>query len=177
MSAIDLVILGRLMEGPKSAYEMKKELEAQNIRNWVKIGIPTIYQNLIKLHKKGLLGAKTIKEGEMPEKTIYTINESGQQLFLQLMEQYSSEISSIYFEFCSFVNYLDKVEPSKGLAMLTNLQEQFLKRKLHLDQEVQKKAFLPVHSLSIIKLYQGLFTFLADWAGELRDNYSKSIKA
>lgn len=171
-----MVILGHLLEGPKSAYEMKKDLEAQNIRNWVKIGIPTIYQNLVKLHQKGFLDAKAVKEGEMPEKTIYTINESGQQLFLQLMEQYSTEISSIYFEFCSFINHLDKVEPSKGLAMLTNLQKQFFKKKLHLDQEVQKKAFLPVHALSIIKLYQGLFTFLSNWVEELREEYSKTSK-
>jgi DNA-binding PadR family transcriptional regulator len=48
MSAIDLVILGHLINNPQSAYDMKKELESKNIKNWVKIGIPTIYQNLIK---------------------------------------------------------------------------------------------------------------------------------
>lgn len=176
MSAIDLVILGRLIDGPKSAYEMKKELETQNIRNWVKIGIPTVYQNLIKLHQKGFLDARVVKEGEMPEKTIYAINEDGRKFFLQLMEQYSSEVNSIYFEFCSFVDNLGKVDRSKALTMLANLREQFFKRKLHLDQVVQKKASLPVHALSIIKLYQGLFTFLVDWAEELYETYSKDAK-
>jgi Predicted transcriptional regulators len=176
MSAIDLIILGRLIDGPKSAYEMKKELEAQNIRNWVKIGIPTVYQNLIKLHQKGYLDAKTIKEGEMPEKTIYTINMDGLTHFQQLMKKYSSEIDHIYFEFCSFVDNLDKVDHNTGMAMLASLQEQFDIRKLHLEKETVKKSYLPVHSLAIIKLYQGLFTFLSDWARELSEEYSKDSR-
>jgi DNA-binding PadR family transcriptional regulator len=165
-----------LIEGPKSAYEMKKQLEAQNIRNWVKIGIPTVYQNLIKLHQKGLLDAETVKEGEMPEKTIYTINAKGMEYFYQLMNQYSGKTDQIYFEFCSFVDNLDKVDDATGLIMVANLQEQFNSKKLHLAKEVLKKEHLPVNSLAIIKLYAGLFTFLADWAEDLREEYAKGTK-
>jgi DNA-binding PadR family transcriptional regulator len=174
MSAIDLVILGHLINSPKSAYEMKKELESKNLKNWVKIGIPTIYQNLIKLYQKGFLDAKIVKESEMPEKTIYTINENGLNHFQSLMEQYSGEINHIYFDFCSFVENLDKVDRDTGLSMLNNLQEQFNKKRIRLEQEIQlKKSHLPSHALAIIKLYQGLFTFLSDWAAELREEYSK----
>ncbi|HBE78719.1 MAG TPA: PadR family transcriptional regulator [Firmicutes bacterium] len=173
MSAIDLVILGNLQNGPQSAYEMKKELESQNIRNWVKIGIPTVYQNMIKLHRNGFLDAKAVKEGEMPEKTVYTINQKGIFRFQELMEKYSTEINSIYFDFCSFVANLDHVDKAEGLEMIANLQQQFHHKKVLLEQEVQKKNNLPVHTLSLIQLYRGLFTYLDDWSGELRKNYQE----
>jgi len=173
MSAIDLVILGRLINGPKSAYDLKKELESQNIRNWVKISIPAIYQNVIKLHQKGLLEARTEKAGEMPEKTIYTINDAGIGHFHSLMNRYSQEVNSIYFDFSAFIENLDKIDRDTGFAMIQSLQEQFFKKRQHLKKEMERRSYLPVHSFAIMKLYYGMFKFLHEWAEELAGEYAK----
>jgi DNA-binding PadR family transcriptional regulator len=173
MSAIDLMLLGQLIKDSKSAYEIMKELESANIREWVKIGSPTIYQNLIKLHKKGYLDAKTAKTGEMPEKTIYTINDKGLNLFHELMQKYSQEVNNVYFDFCAFIANLDKIDRKKGLQMIVNLQEQFNDRKIHLNEEASKRSYLPFHALSLINLYEKLFSLLCDWAEDLRNEYQK----
>jgi hypothetical protein len=89
------------------------------------------------------------------------------------MKKYSKEINSIYFDFCSFVVNLALVDKAAGLQMIENLQQQFHQKKIQLEQEVKKKSHLPVNALSLIQLYQGLFTFLYDWPGELRKNYQE----
>jgi DNA-binding PadR family transcriptional regulator len=175
MSTIDLVILGHLINNPQSAYEMKKSLESENIQDWVKIGMPTIYQNLIKLNQKGFLDAKVVKEGEMPEKTIYSINEHGLKQFQSLMRKYSEEVNNNYFDFCSFVVNLDKVDPGVGLEMLRNLQDQFHTIQRHLSEEIAQRDRLPFQQLSIMKLYHGLYTFLCDWSEDLQQELGEMV--
>jgi DNA-binding PadR family transcriptional regulator len=88
MSTVDLMLLGALMEKPMNAYEMKKTMEFRNIRTWVKLSTPSIYKNLLSLKKKGYLDSKTVKESEMPEKTIYSINEKGRLYFIKLLHHF-----------------------------------------------------------------------------------------
>lgn len=173
MTAIDLVILGHLMNEPKSAYEMKKDLEFQNIKDWVKIGISTIFQNLIKLYKKGFLDAKKVKESEMPEKTIYSINEKGREQFHILMKKYSREVNGIYFDFSAVVVNLDKVDRNTALKMINSLQEQFILKQSQAHELIEMKSPLPVHAICLIQLYEGLFSYLRDWSENLRKAYTK----
>jgi DNA-binding PadR family transcriptional regulator len=173
MSAIDLMLLGHLFKESKNAYEIKKVLELSNIKEWVKIGDPTIYQNLVKLHKKGYLDAKITKDSEMPEKTVYTINKMGKDLFHDLMHKYSREVHNIYFDFSAFIVNLDKVDRKTGLRMISDLQKQFYDRKLHLKEESQKRNHLPFRALSLINLYEKLFSLLYEWIEDFRNEYQK----
>ena len=84
MSTVDLMLLGVLTKKPMNAYEMKKEMEIRNIQYWIKISSPSIYKNLVKLYKQGYIDGKTVRDGEMPEKTIYSINEKGREYFMHV---------------------------------------------------------------------------------------------
>jgi DNA-binding PadR family transcriptional regulator len=173
VTAIDLVILGQLMNASKSAYEMKKDLESQNIKDWVKIGTSTIFQNLVKLYKKGFLDAKKVKESEMPEKTVYSINEKGREQFHILMRKFSAELRGIYFDFSAVVVNLDKIDRNEALEMAGCLGEQFLLKRSQAQELIETKSPLPVHALCLIQLYEGLYNYLCDWSEKLRKAYTK----
>jgi len=173
MSAIDLMLLGHLFKESKSAYEIKKILDSSNIREWIKIGSPTIFQNLVKLHQKGYLDARITKKGEMPEKTVYTLNKKGKELFHDLMQKYSREVNNIYFDFSAFIVNLDKIDRKAGLRLIADLQKQFKDRKEHLKDEAQKRNHLPFRAISLINLYEKLFSLLYEWIDDFRNEYQK----
>ncbi|MDP4094514.1 MAG: PadR family transcriptional regulator [Bacillota bacterium] len=173
MSTVDLMLLGHLMKAPMNAYEMKKNLEFANISRWVKISTPSVYKNLVKLNEKGFLDSKTVKEGEMPEKTVYTINEKGKEYFRKLMQRYSESVGNIYFDFNAVIANLDKVDKDTGLQMLNKLQEQFFILQKIMERNVESKQDIPYIGMSIIKLYEGLFNLLYNWSDDLKKEYSK----
>ena len=72
-TSIEIMILGALIERPMSAYEMDKTLEERNVRRWIRISSPSVYRNVIRLCDEGYADGVVVKEGEMPEKTVYTI--------------------------------------------------------------------------------------------------------
>ena len=58
MSAIDLILLGSLYQGKKSAYDLQKQVEARNLSRWVKIGSYTVYKKVVQYEKKGYVSSE-----------------------------------------------------------------------------------------------------------------------
>ena len=85
--SIEIMILGALIERPMSAYEMDKTLEERNVRRWIRISSPSVYRNVIRLCDEGYADGTVVKEGEMPEKTVYTITDKGRERFAELMDE------------------------------------------------------------------------------------------
>lgn len=81
MAAIDLIVLGMIKQQPQSAYELQKNVEYRNISRWVKISTPSIYKKVIQLEEKGYLEAELVREGNMPEKSVYRITPEGEHFF------------------------------------------------------------------------------------------------
>lgn len=174
MSTVDLMLLGALMEKPMNAYEMKKNMEARNIKAWVKISSPSIYKNLVALNRKGYLDDEIVKEGEMPEKTIYSINEKGRNYFLSMMDKYSNEPERIYIDFVAFVANLRNVDPKMGLEMIQNLRSNLSKEREYIQFNIEaKKEFVPFCAISILELYDKMYSLFSEWAGEIADDFAQ----
>jgi len=174
MSTVDLMLLGALMDKPMNAYEMKKKMEGRNMQAWVKISSPSIYKNLVALNKKGYLDDKVVKEGEMPEKTIYSLNEKGRNYFLSMMDKYSKEPEKIYIDFVAFVANLRNVEPEMGLEMMQNLQSNLSKEREHIQYNIEmKKEFVPFYAISILELYDKMYSLFSEWSGEIAKEFAE----
>lgn len=174
MSTVDLTLLGALMEKPLNAYEMKKIIESRNIERWIKISTPSVYKNLVKLYKKGYLDGEVVKEGEMPEKTIYTINEKGREYFLELMSKYSTDPGNVYVDFSAFVANLHNVDKETGLKMVEDMQEKFRTKIHYLDMALEQKINLPSHARSLIEVYHQMFTLFLNWSEDMKNKYKHS---
>jgi DNA-binding PadR family transcriptional regulator len=77
MNKNDLVILGLLSEKPKHGYEIIQDIKARGFEHWANINVASIYNHLGMLEEEGAIIAAVEKVGNMPERKVYTITESG----------------------------------------------------------------------------------------------------
>ena len=171
MSSIDLVILGFLKRKSMSAYEFTKFVEFIRMKKWMKIGSPTIYQNLKKLAAHNYLSTETVKEGNMPEKAIYSITASGKEYFLELMEHFSKNPGKIYFDFNAFIINLHLVDKDVGLEMLNNLRQYFCKAQADLEHDMAELQNASLGGKAIMKQYHIVFSGMLQWIEELIQEY------
>jgi DNA-binding PadR family transcriptional regulator len=164
MSTVDLMLLGVLIKKPMNAYEIKKKMELRNIQKWVRISSPSVYKNLIKLHQSGYIDGETVREGEMPEKTVYTINDKGRAYFIELMHCYSQDAVKVYIDFCTFISNIDCVSPSEGLGMIQNLRERLVEEQTAIAAHRQRNENIPYSSAAIIDLYAQMYDLFQHWA-------------
>lgn len=174
MSQIDLIILGYLQHNEKSAYEMVREFETWHLHYWLKISNPAIYKNIVKLYKNGYLNSRTVKEGEMPEKTIYSINEKGFSYFNELMEYSSHNMGRIYFDFNAFLSNIEKVSLEKRTELLLNFKKSVdeAKTKMNFNYDKQQKiAGRPDAAFLLLDLYKDLYDILENWSSKVLKHY------
>ena len=173
MSAVNLVILGILKKQSMNAYEMNKHIAYIRLKNWMKIGTPTIYQNLKKLAENGYLSARTVKSGNMPEKVIYTLTDAGNIYFRELMVRFSQTPSPIFFDFNAFLINLDLVDKSSGIAMLKDMRQYFQSSHANLKKDKETIKDPLIGGNAIIEQYDRLFTTMIDWSDNLIAVYEK----
>lgn len=173
MSTVNLLIMGLLLDRPQSAYDIAQVVETQIVGRLVKISTPAIYKNIKQLQKAGFLEVEKVRSGEMPEKKIYTVTESGRAYFLALMEYFSKEFSNVYFDFNAFLINLDKVTKNQGLKMLEELRDQFYEMKSWIvrhEQEARAKNIF-FAGRAIIKQYRMMAYMLIAWVEEVIEEY------
>lgn len=133
LSSINLIILGYLQHKEKSAYEMVKDFDKWNLTKWLKISNPSIYKNIIKLCDNGYLNSRIVKEGEMPEKTLYSMNEKGNAYFNELMEESSKNIGNVYLEFNAFLVNIENLPKEKRREYLENFKNKAEERSAFVE--------------------------------------------
>ncbi len=173
MSSANLIVLGLLLDKPMSAYKIAQIIENQVIGQMVKISSPTVYKNIKLLEKEGYLSMERVKEGEMPEKKVYTVTEEGKGYFFTLMEHYSRHFERPVYEYDAFLVNLDKVDKATGLKQLQNMREHFYVTKQWIYQhyeEAQKSAVF-FAGKAIIKRYKMMFAMLTEWIDDTIDEY------
>lgn len=171
MSTINLFLLGFVLEKSRSAYELATFVEDHSIPRMIKISAPAVYKNLVKLSQEGYLDTLKVKEGEMPEKTIYSITGKGVELFYQLLEEYSRKQVKFHFDFNAVIISLDKVDKSKAQCYLQNLLEEFHLRKKLI--EINREAFkdIPVEGRAIIRQFNMINNTLIEWLEVFMQEY------
>ncbi|AGX43135.1 putative transcriptional regulator [Clostridium saccharobutylicum DSM 13864] len=175
LSSINLIILGYLHNKEKSAYEMVKEFDIWNLTKWLKISNPSIYKNIIKLCDNGYLNSRTVKEGEMPEKTLYSLNEKGNLYFNELMEESSKHIGNIYLEFNAFLVNIENLPEEKRKEYLKNFKEKAEERRAFVDSVYSNEKQRNERSGSeflILDLYNEFYSVLQKWSEKVFDYYN-----
>ena len=172
MSTIDLIILGIISEHPMNAYELTRYIEEKSINKLLKISNPSIYKSSKRLYKSGYFKGKTIRDGELPEKVVYSINKKGKDYFYKLMKQYSSEIKPFYLECNTFLWNIGKLKKEEGMNMLKNLQNSLLLFKDWIIKHEQENLLnAPFASRMIIKQYRMILFTLVQWIEETIQEY------
>lgn len=175
MSTIDLMLLGILVQKPMNAYEVKKEMETRSIQNWIKISSPSIYKNFLKLYKEGYIDGKVVREGEMPEKTIYSINDKGRRYFTHLMQQYSENPGKVYLDFCAFIANLQNMDPETGITMIGRLRESLAVKRDSVKDQLTAEHKDSFYATAVIELYSQMYELFCSWIEKFRKEYMKKM--
>lgn len=79
MTPIQVLVLGIVAQKPCGPYEMLKILDQVNVRRWYSVSNPSIYLTVRKLEAQGLLEGVAVREGNNPEKTVYSVTGAGEK--------------------------------------------------------------------------------------------------
>ena len=176
MSTIELIILGILQKKPMNAYELANFIDERQVGRMLKISTPAIYKTCKRLYKANYLDGETIREGENPEKVVYSVNPNGKKHFFSLMEHFSGTLQPFYMDFNAFLWNIDLLKPKKAIEMLENLKAQLIQLKQWViphENEAQAESFAV---RMIIKQYRMVLFTLVDWIEETIDGYKKEVK-
>ena len=114
---IEMMLLGFLMDGEKTGYEIKKYME-NSTHYFFNTGFSSIYPKFRKLEKQGLvLVREKIENGKL--KKAYTLTDKGRQTFLEWLAV-KPKIGRIRDEALLKVFFFDYLEPDKVAEQLDN---------------------------------------------------------
>lgn len=163
MSAIDLILLGSLCQKPQSAYRLQKQVEARNLKRWVKIGSFTVYKKVIQYEKKGYVSSETIKNGNMPEKTVYSITPEGRCAFKEYMYKFASEETRIFLDFNAVIINLALLDKNEARECLSGIRESIQNTKQQIEESIQEHKDIPFYGQAILEQQFMLLETLEKW--------------
>jgi len=174
MSTIDLIILGILQEKSMNAYELARYIDEKQVYRLLKISQPAVYKNCKKLFQEDYLEGEKIREGENPEKVMFTVNEKGHAYFNELMIHFSSHVQPLYLDFNVFIWNIQKLPPKKALEMFTTLGGELKRLKnwiIQHEKEISDSAPFPVRQ--IVKQGRMMYVALDQWAEEAFEEFKQ----
>lgn len=121
---VPFYILGLLIRyGAQSGYSLKQIIE-KDISDFAHIKLSNIYYHLEKLFDKGYVTMEIDKDGNRPEKQVYTITESGKKYFNILMEKQLNEKFILEFSLDGVLYFKDMIEEDVFIKSLENSREE-----------------------------------------------------
>ena len=172
MATIDLIVLGILKKESLSAYDIQKIVEYRNISKWVKISTPSIYKKVIQLEKKGYMKGDVVKEGNMAEKTVYSLTEAGEKQFEKLMLEIASKPVRIFLDFNAVIVNLDSLPKEKQKSCLTEIENNMETLKGYIEENISLKEHLPEipkTGMAVLEQQLILAQALETWTEELKE--------
>lgn len=172
MATIDLIVLGIFKKESLSAYDIQKIVEYRNISKWVKISTPSIYKKVIQLEKKGYMKGDVVKEGNMAEKTVYSLTEAGEKQFEKLMLEIASKPVRIFLDFNAVIVNLDSLPKEKQKSCLTEIENNMETLKGYIEENISLKEHLPEipkTGMAVLEQQLILAQALETWIEELKE--------
>lgn len=174
MATIDLIVLGMLKKQSLSAYDIQKLVEYRNISKWVKISTPSIYKKVIQLEEKGLLQSVSVRENNMPEKAVYSLTDSGEEEFVRLMGELSTQPIRMFLDFNAVIVNLDSVPLDMQKACIANIEKNIQDLKVYLEENLREKENapeVPEIGMAVLRQQYVLAETIETWIVELKKRF------
>jgi DNA-binding PadR family transcriptional regulator len=118
LSKTALLILGIIANEPINPYAISKLVNFKRTNIRIKVPTQTVYGIINMLKKRGLISGKWVKNGNMPDKTIYSITPKGEKLIKRNLVYWLANPQEILTELLLsiiLIGYLDKETALKSL--------------------------------------------------------------
>lgn len=149
------MLLGLISHQPLNAYEIVKTLDYMNIKYWFNIGTSTVYATIKTLEKKQYITGRLQKDGNMPDKTVYSITEQGTAVFLDTLRtsflkfDYDTNIFSIT---AFFLDCLPLEEQKVLLEKRIHILHEYLSGIQNQDTKEWEKQVNPYHIANLHRM-------------------------
>ena len=127
LSKVHTLILGIIAERPVNPYEITKLLERIRVKDWFPVATSSVYATIKALYSKKYIVGEAKKEGNMPEKTVYSISESGSKALHEAIIEYLGSTELDMHKFDIGVMLICHVEKNEALRILENKLTKLLK--------------------------------------------------
>ena len=149
LSKAATMLMGLIYGSPLNAYELTKKLQFMNVKQWYNIADSTVYATIKTLEKKALISGTIEKDGNMPDKTVYSLTDKGKIELLDtliksiLQFDYDTNVFSIA---AFFIDIFPLAESEKLLLKRLAILEKYLKG---VDEQIKKMEAMGVSKISI----------------------------
>lgn len=174
MATIDLIVLGMLKKEPMGAYDIQKLVDYRNISKWVKISTPSIYKKAIQLEEKGFIRADIVKEGKMPEKTVYSLTDAGEKEFERLMFEIAAKPIHIFLDFNAVIVNLDSLMPDSQKSCIEYIEKNVSSLKSYLEKNLCEKENvpeIPETGMEVLRQQYILVEAIEKWIASLKEKF------
>jgi DNA-binding PadR family transcriptional regulator len=151
----EILFLGLLMERPKHGYDIKRQVEDELVP-FIGLEIKSIYYPLKKMEESGLIKKEIGREGNWPEKVIYSITPKGKKKFEQLIAKSFLSVERPYFQMnlsLYFLQYVDKTVAKRRLqgrlVLLKKIRKHLADSREKLTSNTQYLLCIIQHDLDL----------------------------
>ena len=173
---IDLIILAMIKQESQSAYDLQKKVEKRNVCYWIKMSIPSIYKKVLKLTEKGYLKTQTIKEGNMPSKTIYEITKEGNDYLIKNIRKVSEEAVRFFIDYNAVIMSMNCVGVDLQKELINNMKKNIYEFNEEMKEKANYKVQVPFWGEAIIMQQRMLANTMKEWIDVLEKNNNGEIK-
>ncbi|KXL51989.1 transcriptional regulator PadR-like family protein [Anaerotignum neopropionicum] len=165
LSKIMTILLGIIEQQPVNAYELNKWLSTMHVRDWYPIAGSTVYATLKTAEKKGFIIGNTEKSGNMPEKTVYSITESGKLRFVETIKSFLIDFEYDITPFSIGMFFIQEIESKEAIFLLEKRIERLKKYNEEVALQIDKMTNNKVPKLFILNTKQNLYIVQAQLKG------------
>lgn len=172
MQTADLIILGAVMQKPRSAYEVQKDAMEHDYPKWTKVSTPSIYRRILRLCEEGYLESKMVPGAGRGEKAVYSATEAGRRLFEGLMHESATSPANLQFDFNALIANLNRLATEEQTELLSTLEGNLRSQLETVREESKKHAHLPVRARTIFDQQERMLEALLEWLAGFREAYA-----
>ncbi|MDD4843340.1 MAG: PadR family transcriptional regulator [Anaerotignum sp.] len=165
LSKIMTILLGIIEQQPVNGYELNKWLSTMHVRDWYPIASSTVYATLKTAEKKGYIVGSTEKSGNMPDKTVYSITESGKIEFLETIKSFIVDFQYDITPFTIGMFFVQAVQKEDILSLLDKRIALLKKYNEEVALQIDKMTNNQVQQLFILNTKQNLYIIQAQLKG------------
>ena len=113
-----LLLLGLLLDANMHGYQLNEHIE-HTLGFYTNLKKPTMYFTLEKLEKQGYVEQDIERDGNRPERRVYSLTDEGRTHFFNLLRQHLENFSRTYFTDDIAITFMDKLPVDEAHALLT----------------------------------------------------------
>lgn len=149
------MIMGLINISPLNAYEIIKQLQWMNVKHWYNIADSTVYATIKTVEKRGYVAGTIEKEGNMPDKTIYTLTDRGRAELMDTLRHsivtfdYDANVFSIA---AFFMDFFEAAEQRQLLEKRLDILQKYLEGIRGQVTRPWKNRVAPLHAANVNRM-------------------------